>query len=484
MSTRSSSFHPTLSLLGAVMLLACGSVGAQSLPANFPAGLTNTAIVSSTSVVTPYMERFEQVAADGNGGSGIVNQWGGHQVRVTHHNDGSVRLLYISLNTTTGAYNWKLLRRSSAVAPDWKLEASGTSNDDISLLRDPVTDQAYVVAWPNSVPTIYASPSYAPVTIPGTWESMSPNSRHYGGVGIAPDGTLCIKASVELPTSVPTTSTNTVYECGKHVSATGGWSWQPQVTHYIGLRHAYDYLFPGGFGDASQLVATAQYDLYKDAAGLPNLNTSYVFNGLRFYATGVGSAASWYQSDPAAPLSEPVTTVNAPVERPMDNFIDSQRRIWNLYSLSDPSNLTPAGIYLSITDSNGSVIYKQKLALPTYGYARHVEDAKGRHWLLYTNQGSQATQFQLYPVTVNATATPMTVTLGAMVDLSRSVAPYSIQAEPLLSVQRGGQTVGNVLEGEFAACQGTYVSGQSLVCSPNGTTNTQRIFHFRVRLPD
>jgi hypothetical protein len=64
------------------------------------------------------------------------------------------------------------------------------------------------------------------------------------------------------------------------------------------------------------------------------------------------------------------------------------------------------------------------------------------------------------------------------------VAPYSILGEPSLAIQRGGQTVGNVLEGLMSACGGTYVTGQPLNCNANGSTNTERIFHFRVRLPD
>jgi hypothetical protein len=448
---------------------------------NFPSTVTNTAIASSTTVVTPFIERFEAVAHDGDGATGTFNHWGGHQQRITHHADGSVRLLYLVTNPN-GGYYWRVMKRSAATSPDWTQEASGTATDDVVLVHDPVSDKALVVAWTNSVPTVYASPSYGATTIPGTWQNLSTSSRHYGNVGIGPDGTLCIKASVELATTVPTSNTETVYTCGKYSTSTSAWSWNPQVVQSIGLRHAYDYLFPGGFGDYSKVVATAQWDLYKDAANLPNLATNYVFNGVRFYTTGVADTLSWQQHDPVAPYYAPSTSTVAPVVRPIDAFIDSQSRVWMSYYVNDPLNATPSGLYLAASDKAGNVLYKSQLPLPTYGYVRVFEDAKGRRWVLWTNQGSQGTQVYLYPLNVSGTSS-LTVSLGSKTDLSSAFAPYSIQGSPILSLQRGGQTPGNVLEGEMYACDGTYVSGQTLSCSPSGT-NTQRVFHFRVRLPD
>ena len=425
---------------------------------------------------------MEHVAANGNGVSGsITNHWGGHQSRVTHHRDGSVRVLYLSHNPAGGLY-WTVMRRTNAVTADWSQEAVGTSYDDVVLVRDPVSDQAHVVAWPNSVPTVYTSPSYGAKTVPGSWQVFSPSSRHYAAVGMGADGTLCLKASVELSTSVPTSNTNTVYQCGKYSASTAAWNWQPQVTKWIGLRHAYDYLFPGGLGVASQLVATAQRDLYKTAAGLPNLSFAYVFNGTRFFASGTGDATAWKQTDPRLPIAAPSTATVAPTARQIDSFIDTQKRIWSIYHGSDPTNVVAPGIYLSITDAAGTTIHDAKLPLPTYGYARVFEDAKARRWLLWTNQGSQATQAVLYRVTDTGGSAP-TVTLTQAADLGRSFAPYSINAAPLLALPRGGQGVGNVVEGSFAACEGTYVAGKSLLCSPSGT-GVQRVMHFRIRLPD
>ena len=452
----------------------------HALPVSYPAHVTNTALVSSASVTVPYIERMEQVATNGNGGAGITNHWGGHSSRVTHHKDGTVRLLYVANNPAGGLY-WMLMRRTSAPQADWAQEATGTSYDDVALLRDPVTDKAHVVAWPNSVPTVYSSPSYGAVKIPGTWQLFSPNSRHYAAVGIGADGTVCLKASVELTSSTPTASSNTVYQCGKQAS-TGAWAWQPQQTQYIGLRHAYDYLFPGGFGQMSQLVATSQRDLYKTAAGLPNLTFGYVFNGTRWYTAATDNKINWKQSDTRQPIYAPTAATVAPTARQIDSFIDSSNRVWSIQQTTDPTNATPAGLYAVISNSAGTVLYSKKLPIPTYGFARIFEDAKGRRWLLWTNQGSQSTQATLYRVTDTGGTAP-TVTLGNAVDLSRAFGVYSINASPTLALPRGGQSVGNVVDGSFAACEGTYVVGKPLVCSPSGT-GVQRMVHFRIRLPD
>lgn len=469
---------PRLAVLAPLCLILNG---AFALPANFPADATNTSVASSTAVTAPYIERVEPIASNGNGGAGITNHWGGHQSRITHHRDGTVRVLYLINNPSGGLY-WSVMRRSAGATASWTQEASGTSYDDVVLLRDPVSDRAHVVAWPNSVPTVYTSPSYTQSAIPGSWQILGPGSRHYTGAGIGPDGTVCLKVSVELTTSVPTSNTNTVYRCGKHNASTGAWAWNPQTTKWIGLRHAYDYVFPGGFGVAGEMVATSQSDLYKTAAGLPNLSFPYAFNGVRFYATGASSTTGWKQANSVNGIAAPTSTTVAPTARQLDSFIDGANRVWNTYYVNDPQNIVPRGLYLSVTSSSGAVLYQRKLPVPVYGYARLFEDAKGRRWLLWMNQGSQSTQTVLYRVNVSGT-TSLSVSLGSAVDLTNALKPYSLQGAPMLALPRGGQSVGNVVDASFAACEGTYVTGQALKCSPSGT-GQQRIVHFRIRLPD
>ncbi len=378
--------------------------------------------------------------------------------------------------------SWRLMKRADGTSATWTEEATGISTDDVTLSRDPRSDVAHVTAWPNSVPTTYSSPSFTPMAIPGRWSNIPVTGRQYGNTGIGPDGSLCIKASVEATTA----NTSTQYSCGKYDASTKKWTWGPQLTKAIGKRRSYDYLFPGGTGDATKLLATSQLDLYKDAAGLMSLAATqgnYVFNGAGQYLTGTNDLNGWQISSTVDPYFVPASASAAPYVRQIDSFVDSKKRVFTSYWVDDPLLATPRGLYVAVSDSTGAVLYRaQWTTLPSYGYVRVFEDSTARLWLLWTNQGTQQTQMQLYRI--NEISTPkLSLSLSAKTELSSKFAPYSILGSTQLAVQRGGQTVGNALDGVMVACDGTYSSGKTLVCEPNGA-GKQRLFHFRIRLPN
>ncbi|HEX8438017.1 hypothetical protein [Archangium sp.] len=464
-----------LKWLAALAVAGCGGKGDDS-----PRPLK---VESVSPIGASFVERFEAIATDGNAGDQIYNHWGGNQPRITRHADGTIRVLY--LKTSGGLVNWRLMKRAPATA-SWTEEATGTSTDDVVLVRDPVSDLAHVVAYWQSVPTVYSSPTFTPgTTIPGSWQELPPTSRHYSAVGIGADGTLCYKASRELPTPVPTSNTQTQYICGRH-DGLSTWTWEAQQTMSIGLRYAYDYMFPGASGDANRLVATAQSDLYKTAAGYPNSANNYIFNGIRLYSTGAGDTASWSQSELVVPYSAPPSTTSVPTARQKDGFIDSAGRVFSTYFVEPSAGAsTPArGHYTVMADSAGNVLFGTRWAsVPTFGGTRIFEDGKNRLWLLWTGQGSLFTYVYLYPIIED----PVThvFSLGAMTDLSTAFWPYSINGMPMLAVPRGGQLIDNVVDATFAASDTVYVSGSPLGPEyPNGKADHQRIFYFRIHLPD
>lgn len=390
-------------------------------------------------------------------------------------------MLYLR-NSTNGLLNWRLMKRAPGGAPTWTQEAAGLSTDDVTLSRDPINDLAHVTAWPNSVPTIYSSPKFEGTPIPGKWQVLGSSSRHYGNTGIGPDGTLCIKVSLETTTA----ATSTQYSCGKFNSTIKNWTWGPQITKTIGNRLAYDYIFPGSSGNPAQFLATAQNDLHKDAAGLRALAASegsYVFNGVTQYLTGIADVKSWQTSEIVLPYFAPGTATTAPYVRQIDAFVDSKKRVFTSYWVDDPLKATPRGIYLVVSDSTGNIKFKAPWSvLPTYGFVRIFEDNIGRLWLLWTAQGTAITQVHLYRIN-EATTPTMAFSLSNKTDLSSKFAPYSILGSPQLSLQRGGQNIGNALDGVMVACDGTYITGKTLDCTPRGE-NRQRIIQFRVRLPN
>ena len=442
-------------------------------------------------------DKIELVATDG-ASNNVSNEWGGHQGRITVHNDGTIRILYLTASKdTVSTILWRLTKRDPSSGA-WSVEKSGVSTDDVNLVRDPNTDKAYVVAYPASVPTIYSDDPGPPVIIPGPWAVLTSAQRHYSAVGIGADGLLCFKTSVELATTRQTSNTETHFICGKNSSR--GWAWnsaQPVVQH-VGNRQAYDYLFPGGLGDPNALVGIAQSDLHKDATPFSGVTGfQYVFNGGSLYTTDAGGD-HWNQYAVIKPFytADQAEFTTAPLQRPIDNFINSQRLAITTYYAEPPKKGDVAGpepkrgFYAVVSDEHGKTIDNGPWNLPPYGTIRVFEDNKNRMWLLWMAQGSQKSYMTLYPL---LQASPGAIfTLGAGQVMDSVLENYSIHGAPVLAVPRTGQPAGDTLYASIAACEKTYEMDYSLSPPaikpistpyyPSGTT-TQKILHFRIHLP-
>lgn len=477
--------------------MAAAAKPAKTLPTPTLAGLSLAAVAGATApevstsgipVTVATFESLETIAQDAAGtsvGNAIYNHWGGHQPRVVVHADGTLRALYL-YNDPMAGLSWRLMKRSPGPSPTWVAESSGQTVDDVFLLRDPTTDAAMVVAWPGSRPTIYSLPSMKATTIPGSWQVMPQTSRHYTAAGIGADGTLCLKASVELPTDVPTSNTATVFTCGKPATS----AWFDQQTKHIGERYAYDYLFPTEMQGAQWLAASAQRDLYKLAAGLPSLSpASYVFDGIRGWSTAAANVTQWSQGELVAPLASPSTTAtSASTQNQIDALLDSRGRMLTLHFTVSPSDHALDGFHLTVASTDGRQAKTVRLAtLPTYGSARLFEDSKHRLWLLYSNAGTQATQFVLYRLN-ESSANPMesTLSVGDKVDFGSSVWPHLIVGTPTLAVSRGGNDIGLRIQGAINVCANTFdgpISPRS-DCYGANPASGQRMLRFSIRLPD
>ena len=470
-----------------VLLYGCG--GGVETTAEAP-GIKSVrmAAAPAPAPAAPTVEIVKEIASDGSSATNYIsNQWGGHQARITRHLDGSVRILYLRPSgVASNPLRWSVQVLSPGAS--WREEVSGLTTGDVNLLRDPNTDTAFVLAFPDSKPTVYAGPSYTATLIPGSWQPLPPSSRHYSAAGIGADGTLCFKTNVDLRSIPETSRTRTDYICGKYVN--NGWQWGVQNQKEIGARHSYDYLFPGGFGVSNQLVASAQLDLHMSAAGYPSLpKDTYVFNGISVFTSdiaGTGPINKQVLLAPYTPANQAADTV-APTARMHDSFIDSSHRLIATYYGEQGSSATtpelPKGFYTVVTDASGKVSSPLQIAgLPAYGKSRLFEDGSGRMWLLWTVQGSQITLVKLYRVTQDALGR---VILGAGTDLSSSFLPYSIDGAPRLALTFKGQVADNVVEGMFAACQEKYSPDHPISSQryPSGDGN-QRIVYFRIRLPN
>jgi len=451
----------------------------------------STSVISA--VLTPYVDRFEAVAQDASipGIPTVYNSWGSHQTRITQHSDGSIRLLYLNTDATGKNVAWHLMLRN--LSGQWSQEASGISTDDVTLMRDARNDRAYVLSWPNSVPTIYSSPGYNGSVIPGNWQNL-PSSRHYGNSGISKDGTICLKASHEFATKPYTSVTNTEYACGSFSDTSQTWSWSDYVSRYIGLRYAYDYIFPNPEGLAQGMYATSSSDLYKDASDFPNLDPNYgtyVFDGIRVYASSLNTDATWLNTDSKIPATSSLTSsgvVLAPYMRVHESLVDSKGRIFTNYYADNPYDTSVRSMYVSVANASGSVLFQSKwTAVPTFGTTRLIEDSQNRLWLLWTGQGSSATQVWLYPIIESSSGGNISFTTGKYTDLSAAFNPYSIQGSLFVAAPRGGNDKSLYIDAIYNTCWTTYQANTNFSnsqCYNSDNSGHQRVFYARIRLPD
>lgn len=467
------------------------------------AGFFVGTVYGQVAVLKPVVETVEIVSTDGGLGnmSSIPNNWGGHQTRITRSSDGTIRILY--LRDRADSYTeWRLMKRDPKTLV-WSQERLGTSNDDVFLLRDPRDDRVYVVAYPNGVPAIYASPTFAEVKLPGAWQVLGPTARHYGGAGIGvTDSTICVKASHEFPVVPVTGTTNTESACGIYDAVAQKWTWSELLVKSIGLRHGYDIIIPNPARLAAGMYGYAQRDLYKDAAGIPAMDPTvfpYVFNGVRRYkgavrGTNADSQSSFTSGEVVQPLVKTSTTVSGPpVLRLVDAMIDSKGRKIVTYYQDDP--LQPAlrarKIVVMGPDASDPVwaTIEGGVNLPPYGGSRVVEDPKGRLWILWTAAGSAAPNVRVFPLTETLAAgkTIPTFALGAYTELGSSFAPYSIDGYPMIASTRGGNANSYYIDLLYNACHLTYQKGISFnvsMCYDKTKGEKQTVIYGRIRLPD
>lgn len=433
-------------------------------------------MVSTATSAAARIDRLEPVADDALGRDTrlVPNAWGGHQLRMTRHADGSSRALYLH-RTDSGTLGWRVMRRSAAGR--WTEEVSGTSTDDVNLLRDPATDRAVVLAWPGSVPTTYTSPDWRAQRVDGQWAALGDGSRHYAATGISPNGHLCLKATVERG---GTGRTSVSYACGRWRK--DRWDWGDQEDLDVGPRLAYDYLFPSNEGD--EITSVAQLDVHRDVVQRPGLDQPWVFNGVRAVRAPVGGGREARREDLAGPVPIHREARRAPVQRQSDALIDTRGRLVSLQYVQDTEGQLPAGFHASVGPADGSEPARRTHLdeLPTYGQLRVYEDARRRLWLLWTNRGSRHSQVRLFPVRIEAGGR---LAVGGSQDLGDALGDEAIDGAPYLVVPRGGNPRLPSIEGLLAVCETPYQPGQDYRSeSCYSSPRSQRVMHFRIRLPD
>lgn len=389
---------------------------------------------SGPEVSIPTVKRVEVVASDarpGDRGDG----WGGHQPRYVVHDDGVERLLYIRGDLSGPGRNWRLMRR----APNggWAQEATGQTDSDAFLMREPITDTAHIVSFPNQTPTVHSQSGFLPVRIPGSWPTQA---NAYQGAGIGPSGALVIKTQFDQKlNNVDTQTTETHYGAGQLVGFT--WEFNPVVKKYIGERYAYDFILPGAWGNPAEFADVSLRDILKGVAGFPGLNVSYVFDGVRQVRTGLSDSQGWAQVD-LIPKRSIVVDGAITHMAGQDVFADSKGRLLSLYRIADPGKDVASFVFLTASDAAGNRLGPQ-IKLDLGGNLRFYEDAKNRLWLLQIVSGT-VPWVRLHRLRDD-------LSIASTVDLSKAFPSLGYDGFVHLATPRGGNTLGDTITGAYPA---------------------------------
>lgn len=358
--------------------------------------------------------------------------WGPQSPRMIRHDDNTanfptLRVLYPCYPSTpntqggTGiSYGWKIMRRPSGSSnvSTWVVEASGISQCDMFLLRDPISDVAILIAFPSSVPTVYASVDSFVIgtVIPGTWQLFpGTTTRKYSSAAISPvTGLIVFKTSVGLTSDHNyTADCATDYITGTYNATAGVVDWNTKVRKVIGQRHAYDCLFPDPLPDMLGIYGVARRDVFRTLSpyGIFDTGNNYIFEGHKAYKTGSTNARAWSEietalDNPAVPGTTPDQIARFEMGH---SHITKDGYILVLDYLTNDgtSGVTymAVGFYLTVYDRNLNKIQDRAFQsnMVTYGDGKFIEDSYGRLYFLLAGHGTTLATILLYTITKSGT---------------------------------------------------------------------------------
>jgi hypothetical protein len=398
--------------------------------------------MAATASIIIFDQLTEDAAYEFESGNGTTsntsppNNWSPHEPRIVVHNNDTIRALFTSWDSTD-KYQWNIVSRTSGGTIT--LEANGKTQDDPFFFRHPASDTAHLIYWAITTPNDAGDPGVLTLrkstdtfasgtTVSSGWDAVSSqSSKHYASAGISlEDGTAVFKATYD-PIPSDTLNTRIEYTTGTYNSGTGVWTWTSQIQKVIGDRYAYDFMYVNPAGCPAGVYGFATYDVLFSSCGyaLPANGGawdtdagSYSFNGARQYYTGLTSASDYFDCRVGnIHVAAPLTLDNSPIVRISDTYIDSQGRCFIIYHVqvdplhpavtTDITGQFPLGFYLRVNDHRGNQIHYQFLtprilvgsAGQKGGQLKMYEDAAGRMWILWCQQGSLRTQLFIYPLT-------------------------------------------------------------------------------------
>lgn len=417
-------------------LYLAGIVSMAALPAGASAQSGNFAALSPVTLVTDHALGYANPA--GSIGMG----WGGHQPRIVRDSTGLVSIVYLENPTTTSPLptttTWRLVSQTSPGV--WQRRRSGQTDDDVFLLLAP-NDRPTVIGYQGGIPYSYTG-LFSGVKVPN-WPMTSGynHPRQYGGAGIGPDGTVCLKASMEttvVPGQSSTLTTKSALSCGLVGAATVGWQTWPYVTPTYRERHAYDYVHPKWDG-SPVVLAAAQRDVEIGLTG------TYSFNGVEKWVANLsGSTATSFD----ASTFYPNTSTATDTVKEVDNIILANGLMMSVV-WHDPARTWS----LKVQDLATGQFTDTALGLPSYGYARVVEPFAGQPYIVWTNRGPSQSQAAIYGLTLD-TSNGVRYVLNPNYQSIAGIysAGQMISGPIYVAARRGGTKLSSTIDAFFLSC--------------------------------
>ncbi|MBI5351497.1 MAG: hypothetical protein HZB50_02535 [Chloroflexi bacterium] len=398
---------------------------------------TQTTVPQPTVTATPAfyvhqsaVEVVTDQAVTGDGG----NNWGGHQSRIVHTQDG-IFTAYTVEGKGKFHREWRLVKRE--VDGSWNILATGDAGrEPVNLLAAP-DGTLYVVGWPNETGTLWQgkpekdnlvmTSSKIPGVAKGNWP--------YASAGINASGDLCILSSIggEAPGGE--------FKWSCYYPSTGEWVSQ---TSKIDYRFCYTYVFPGPDGQLS-LISTRDVRWGALKYKQPMDAFDYVFNAYGF----------WQTEDTAnIPIKRVHTVEEAPTElsqfvmlsAQQDAYMDTRGRMHIIYRVQGQSTNNEAISRHAILAQDGTVLADESLPSELgWEFSRIFQDKKERFYLLTSNG-------YLYPMDKDGIELGEPIQLDLGLGRLSSVVEYSGFG---LSVPRTGTPLSDVMDVVFPTSNGT-----------------------------
>lgn len=477
--------------------------------------LRETVTVAVEPVVKrPTLEILEEVAVDGvqylQSKSSLHNTWGNNQSRITRHADGTVRLAYLTRPIEERRVPYKVMKRSPWTGT-WSIETTGETSENLHLIRHPVNDAAVVMEWPffqpykNRRPYIRMSPQWISneVSVRGLQGVTSSTARR-DGLGISEGGTLCFVLSYSNGSTLEKPAYSLEYACGTLAKGDNSWVWGEYFRRNIGYSYAYPFVFSGAGGVERKLLIAAMHN--ESARNLGYISVppgTFIRDGFKVFVTDPYDASAWNETYALRQYPLIANADRVPQRIPSDHLIDSRGRLLSIHRDSGQGtgvNPSAAGHYLTVTSITGAELSQTKLNLSTvnvsgrplggYGSLKLVEDDRHRLWIVYRDLGVRYSEIGIYRLEEKPGLVFRLVDYTSFKD---DFYPYPIEMIRIAS-PRSGNALDNGVDGIAYGCRNTY-SPNALYSYGSDSTNecysidgkpdaNQRVFYFRIRLPD